>query len=177
MQRGRLSDAIVVARPRRPGGDELQRAPAGRTVEEIMRGTGRPLLIVPPEAESVVPPGPVRRIAIGWNASQESARAITQSIPWLEQMEAVTLIVAERRREAADAVVDYLAWHGVEVAVRVLGRGQRSAAVALLDVCAELRADILVVGGFSRSRARRLLFGGVTGHLLTQASLMTLMVA
>jgi nucleotide-binding universal stress UspA family protein len=46
----------------------------------------------------------------------------------------------------------------------------------MLNVCAEEESGFLVVGGFSHARARELLFGGVTRHLLTHSNIPTLMV-
>ena len=176
VRHGRLSDVVVMSRPRRAGADEIFRAPAGRNLEAVMLGTGRPLLIVPPKDESVVAPGLVRRVAIGWNESQEAARALSQAMPWLAQMESVTLIVSRARRPSADAVLAYLGRHGVTAGIETLDRGERSAGAALLEACRRLEAEILVVGAFSHSRARQRLFGGVTRHLLAAASVITLMV-
>ena len=40
----------------------------------------------------------------------------------------------------------------------------------------EVAADLLVMGGYSHSRLRELVFGGVTEHVLRQAKLPVLMV-
>jgi nucleotide-binding universal stress UspA family protein len=53
--------------------------------------------------------------------------------------------------------------------------GPRGAAETLLAAAAELGAGLLVMGGYSHSRVRELIFGGVTAHVLRGAALPVLM--
>ena len=55
--------------------------------------------------------------------------------------------------------------------MKVFNAGSRSAGEALLDESRKLKADLLVIGGYSHTRARELLFGGVTSHILEAADL------
>ena len=176
VRRGRLSDVIVVSRPQPSNEDTVRRSLAGGNLESILMGTGRPLLIEPPIAESRLSAAPSARVAIGWNESQESARALSLAIPWLQQMDAVTLICSAQREAASAGVLDYLAWHGIGAAVELLADRRQTDASAILSCCRSVQADLLVVGGYSHSRARQLLFGGVTTDLLVSADLPVLMV-
>lgn len=172
---GRLSDVIVVSRPHKAGKKELIRGRSGQNLEAIMLGTGRPMFIIPPAAEAGSRK-PAKHVAIGWNGSQESARALSMAMPWLPMMETVTVLVSEKRKESAGEVLDYLSWHGVKGSVVTIDGKGKNTADAILQSCKSVDADILVVGGFSHSRARELLFGGVTSHLLANANIATLMV-
>jgi nucleotide-binding universal stress UspA family protein len=171
VRRGRLSDVIIVARPAQHKAT-LRRSPAGETLEAIMMGTGRPLLIIPPDC----PKTPAKHVVIGWNESQESARALSLAMPWLPQMDSVTLAVSKKREARSRDVLDYLAWHGINAQVSLLDGKGKNIADSLLNVCKEASANILVIGGFSHSRARQLLFGGVTRHLLSESTIPTFMV-
>lgn len=171
VRRGRLSDVIVVARPAEHRAT-LRRSPAGENLEAIMLGTGRPLLIIPPNGSKT----PAKHVVIGWNASQEASRALSLAIPWLPQMDSVTIAVSKKREPRVREVLDYLAWHGISAQVSTLDGKGKNIADSMLNVCKDVGADILVVGGFSHSRARELLFGGVTRHLLTESTIATLMV-
>lgn len=172
---GRLSDVIVISRPHKAGKTELFRGRSGENLEAIMLGTGRPMFIIPPAAE-VGSRKPAKHVAIGWNGSQESARALSMAMPWLPMMESVTILVSEKRKESASEVLDYLSWHGVKGSVVTIDGKGKNTADSILKSCESVNADILVVGGFSHSRARELLFGGVTSHLLSNANIATLMV-
>lgn len=172
IRRGLLSDVVVVSRPNEDK-SKIRRSPVGENLEAIMMGTGRPVLIVPPKCDCA----PAKHIAIGWNESQEASRALSQSMPWLSQMEKVTIMVSKKREERVTRVVDYLAWHGIDnVDVVLLDGKGKSVGQGMLNICEEVGADVLTVGGFSHSRARELLFGGVTRHLLSHATIPILMV-
>jgi nucleotide-binding universal stress UspA family protein len=45
----------------------------------------------------------------------------------------------------------------------------------MLVSCGEIGAEFLVVGGFSHTRTRQRLFGGVTSHLLSNTNIITVM--
>ncbi len=171
VRNGRLSDVIVVPRPRVKK-STVRRSPVGRAIEALLLGTGRPVLIEPPKCRAKR----CERVAIGWNESAEVSRAIATILPWLVKMSAVTIIVSKKRKRGVKALVEYLAWHGIQATVEFLdGRGS-SVGKAILNVCSDTGTEFLVVGGFSHSRARELLFGGVTQHLLTRSKIVTIMV-
>ena len=168
---GRASDVIVVTRPRLKE-DTLRRSPMGQATEAILLRTGRPVLITPPENTA----SKCDRVAIGWNDSIECARALAMTMPWLVEMNEITIIVSKKRESSVEALMEYLAWHGVKAGVATLDGKGKSTGEAMLNVCAEVNAEFLIVGGFSRSRASQLLFGGVTHHLLTKSNIVTIMV-
>jgi nucleotide-binding universal stress UspA family protein len=69
----------------------------------------------------------------------------------------------------------YLAWHGIEVECRTPTSPSAHAAEALVGLCGEVEADLLVMGAYSHSRLRQLILGGVTRHMLRSAPLPCLM--
>lgn len=171
VRRGRLADAVAIARPA-VRKSTIRRSPVGENLQAVMLRTGRPVLIVPPGWK----PHQVEHAAIGWNESLEASRALAMVMPWLPQMASVNVIVSRKRQPRVQALLDYLAWHDVKADVQLLdGRGD-SVGTAMLNICSDVGADFLVVGGFSHARARELLFGGVTRHLLAHSSIMTVMV-
>ncbi len=167
----RVSDAVTIERPTLEGGS-LRRTPAGRNLQAVLLGAGRPVVIVPPAWQAKR----IENAAIGWNESLEASRALAMTIPWLTQMKSVSVIISEKRRAGVQSLVDYLGRHGIEAQVRLLDGGKGSVGEAMLSSCKEAGAELLVVGGFSHSRSRQLLFGGVTQHLLTHAEIVTVMV-
>lgn len=171
VRHARLSDLVTVPRPVKRDGTG-RRSPVGRGIEAMLCGTGRPVLIEPPMAKVEQ----CERVAIGWNESTEASRAIAMTWPWLVSLGAVTILSSKKREAGANALIEYLSWHGITSSVVFLeGRGD-SVGEAMLNVCAAEDTGLLVVGGFSHARARELLFGGVTRHLLTYSNIPTLMV-
>ncbi len=163
----RLADVVAMGRPyqHRIGGLGF-----GELHEAMLLMSGRPVLIVPQDWRA----HRADRAAIGWNDSVEASRAVALTLPWLVQMKKVTVIVSKQWADSADDVVDYLKRHGCKADHAVIpGRG--NIARSMLGVCDDVGAEFLVVGGFSRTRARQRLFGGVTSYLLENTDVITVM--
>jgi nucleotide-binding universal stress UspA family protein len=171
VRHARLSDVVTVPQPVLTTGP-ARRSPVGRAIEAMLCGTGRPVLIDPPNAEIKQ----CNSVAIGWNESTEASRAVAMTLPWLTKMTAVTVLASKKRERGANELVEYLTWHGVMSKIAFLDGKGESVGEAMLNICKENNTGFLIVGGFSHSRARELLFGGVTRHLLSQSSIPTLMV-
>lgn len=167
----RMADLAAVELPG-PKRDHVRRSPAGENLEALLLGTGRPVLIAPPLQASSAG----RRIAIGWNDSAESTRALSVCLALLRDAERVDLCVSQRRMDSATRMVEYLGWHDVSAGIQVLELHGVTVARALLNSAKHAGADLLVVGGYSRSRTKQLLFGGVTRRLLYAADLPVIMV-
>jgi nucleotide-binding universal stress UspA family protein len=163
----RLTDVVAMSRPaqHRLGGRGV-----GELHEAIMLHSGRPVLIVPPDWQA-------RRVdhaAIGWNDSVEASRALAITLPWLVQMKKVTVLASKKREESAGEVVEYLKRHGCKADYQLMSSGG-NVGKKMLENCAEIGAEFLVVGGFSHTRTRQLLFGGVTSYLLGNTNVITVM--
>jgi nucleotide-binding universal stress UspA family protein len=144
----RLVDVIAMSRPtkHRIGGPGV-----GELHESLMLHSGRPVLIVPPA--DAWTPRRADRAAIGWN---------------------VTVLVSKKREDSAGDVVDYLKRHGCKADHYVI-KGGGNVGKKMLATCDEIGAEFLVVGGFSHTRTRQRLFGGVTSYLLGNTDIITVM--
>jgi len=167
---GRVSDVIAVPRPKLKTG-VMRRSPVGRAIEGILLRTGRPVLIEPPKCNVKR----CERIVLGWNDSVECSRALAMTMPWLDGLDEITVLVSKKRKPSVKSLVDYLSWYNVKANLVLLDGKGDSIGEAMLNVCAEVKADFLIVGGFSHARARELLFGGVTRHLLMNSNVVTIM--
>jgi nucleotide-binding universal stress UspA family protein len=163
---GRTSDLIVVARP--------EEGAARETLEAALLDTGRPLLIPgtqPLDAET---------IAIAWKSTREAARAVTAAEPFLAKAKRVVVITCAEHegidRDSATRLFATLQRHNAATEARDVPLAKRSAAEALLATASEVGAGLLVMGGYSHSRVRELVLGGVTAHVLRHAKLSVLMV-
>lgn len=165
---GRLADLIVLARP-------AQVSPPPRTVDAALRESGRPVVMVPP--------GPIEsagdRIVIGWNGSKEAAQAVAAARPVLREAGAVTVLTTEKhqnREPNGDDLVAYLACHDITATLSIMDTRDRSVPKAILANARELDADLVVMGGYSRTRLREVLMGGVTRYLMAESEIPLLMV-
>ena len=170
VDRAKLADLVLARRSDAETGEGYE-----NLVGLVLRGSGRPVMILPPAYERSVH----ARIAIAWNGSTESVRAVTAARDFLDGANTVDVITAESdRTEAATAerVIRYLGCHGIEARKHVLAKGRnRVVGESVLDKCYELASDLLVMGGTTHNRWRELSYGGVTRHMLSHAELPVLM--
>ena len=163
-KKARVSDLTVLCRP-----DERTLPELGTVLEATLFGAGRPLLIVPPqEAPSIG-----RTVAIAWNDSAEAARAVAAALPFIEAAGAVHVLSAKTWRTGADVSLDlaqYLEWRGIAGTRHEVASEGGPVGAALLDAAAA-GADLLVMGGYGRTRLSELVLGGVTRHVLAHSRL------
>lgn len=137
--------------------------------ESVLMNCVRPVLILPSIYRfSALPTHAI----IAWDGSMTAARAITGSLPLLKRAGKVGLVVfnpGERpdthgEQPGADMAL-YLSRQGVSVEVMVR-ETTTEAGDALLSLCADEGADLLVMGAYGHSRFRELLLGGATRQIL-----------
>lgn len=159
-RRGRLADLLVV------GGGGEEEASQSMVLNAALFETGRPVLVAPKMAPTVIG----RHVVIAWNGSVEAVRSIAAALPLLRKAEKIDLLVAGKPDDGAPGLDDlaaYLAWHGIkaEAWALELAPGQDAGAV-LLDHAAKAGADLLVMGAYTHSRMREVILGGVTRQVL-----------
>lgn len=142
----------------------------------VMIASGKPALIIP-YANASKSLG--EEVLIAWSPTRECAHALAAAIPFLQRAKRVHLVVrADINQEGATAssVEHYLKLHDVAAPVkRHTALPSASAGEALLSLAADTSADLLVMGCYSHSRARELVFGGVSRTLLKSMTLPVLM--
>ncbi len=162
---GRVFDLIVVGRP-----GAASNEPHRSTLETALFESGRPLLIAPPEPAATI--GTVT--AIAWNGSTETARSIAFAMPLLLQARDVPVLGVPGLRlpGPTDAqLARALQRHGIPARVVEVREDARSPGRALLTAAADLGADLMIKGGYTQSRIRQMIFGGVTSDILAEAAL------
>ncbi|KWR87761.1 universal stress protein UspA [Cupriavidus sp. IDO] len=161
---GRFADLILAAPPL---ADESVPAPMAKAAEYALLNAGRPVLLVPARARPQLP----GRVVIAWNASREAARAVADSLPLLRLASSVSIVVVATGDGGPDddgaRLKTWLASHGVGATLHVEEGGDPDN--VLLRVARSLQADLLVAGGYGRSRLSELVLGGTTRALTRQA--------
>lgn len=165
----RIFDLCVIGRPGTEHGDARM-----ATLEGALFDSGRPVVLAPPEA-----PGQLGdTIVIAWTRSIESARTTALARPLLARAKRVVLLtIAEQGIEdlLARQMAGNLQANGIAAeAVTRRGKG-KVLGEAWLEEAAALGADLLIKGGYTRSRLRHLIFGDATRHILAHAELPVLM--
>ncbi|NNV19100.1 MULTISPECIES: universal stress protein [Brucella] len=136
--------------------------------EEIVLASGRPSLLLPSNWPLDWQP---RKILIGWNASREAARAISDAMPFLQRATDVHVAVVPEvnvnqllGEDPGTDISRHLARYAVSVTLDRL-EGD-NAGKALLDHALTIGADMMVMGAYGQPKIREFVFGSATQSVL-----------
>ncbi|MGZ8287612.1 MAG: universal stress protein [Telluria sp.] len=170
----RYADLVVVSQAD-PDDPSARVTPA--LPEYVVLNSARPVLIVPYAGTFPIVGS---NVLVGWDASMEATRAVTNAIPLLRRARNVTIAVFNPstfdnhgEQPGADIAL-YLARHGVNVEVALQQTGI-DIGNAMLSLAADRQSDLLVIGGYGHTRFREMLLGGVTATLLKSMTVPVLM--
>ena len=160
---GPMSDLILVSRPSKKGAS-LARA----FMFNAVMNSSSPVLVLPQSKIHSLG----KRICIAWNQSAEAALAVKAAMPLLVHADEVNIITngAENRPgPKSNHLKMYLKHWNINAKHLVIkGLGDQQ---ALVKGYKESQSDLLVMGGYSRSRLRQRVFGGVTEYMLNKAKM------
>jgi len=166
---GALTDLVILDAP-----GNRKSPPAWNVVEASLFGARRPTLIVPPGTTSV----DMSNVLIAWNGSEQAAKAVEHALGMIPETAKVTVLkVGELKpgRMSVRNLMDYLGWHCFEAELRQVPDRAHATSQIILDEAQRAGAGIIVMGAYTHSRTRELLFGGVTDFMLRQSPLPVLM--
>jgi len=163
----RYANLTIVGQPNREAPQDADAV----LVTSVMT-SGRPVLAVPFAGDF---PTVGERVLVAWNASREAARALNDALPLLLNAKQVTVLAINPQRgvgrhgdvPAADIAL-HLARHGLKAEAAHTVARDIADGEALLSYAADIGADLIVAGAYGHSRARELVFGGVTRTLITE---------
>lgn len=166
---GRLADMIAVAKPDR------DRNLGQNTLKTALFHSGRPVLMCPP---STTPPQTLgAKIALAWNGSAESARALSQCKSVLRGADKIWILSNGSDSgpgTTTDDLVSYLKLHELEVMVETFS-ASRKVGAELLRVSGELGADMMIMGAYGDSHERETVFGGNTQTIVDTSKMPVLL--
>lgn len=168
----RTADLSIVGLHRQDHGTEEAFANA------LLMEAGVPIIFVP----GTGPRMPPRRIVIAWKSTREAIRAVHDALPLLKLAQHVDVLhvssdagAARSHNDAAGQLLAHLDQHGVNASVVHRAHVEGGTGPVILDYAAESGADMIVAGGYGRSRTSEYVFGGVTRTLLESATLPVLL--
>ena len=153
---GRLADLVAVAKP------DLDRNLGSNTLKAAIFNAGTPVLMCP--ARETLPSTLGSHLALAWNGSAQSARALSQALPLMRHAETVSLLSNGTDAGPGTALADaeqFLSLHGVKTRSVAFPEG-KTVGKLLLETAKAEGADMLVMGAYSESHERETLFGGNT---------------
>ncbi len=179
-QRARYADLSIV-------GHDLSQNPdlpdEYSFAETMIFTSGRPLIIVPSREQSAndIQKTLGEHIALCWNGSRASARALTDAMPLVEKAQLISVLLvdaddaAHAERVPVGLIIDQIGLHTAHVTSTTLTATGKSIAQVLQEEALRCGADLLVAGAHGRPRLWEKMLGGVTRDLLSQIRLPLLM--
>ena len=169
VDRGRLSDLIVLSLPGTDAGSAVQDIAADAVVH-----ARSPVLAVPAAASGFDGFGPA---LVAWDGSLESSHALRLTLPMLRnaaEVHVVSVTSGHREFPATDAS-EYLACHGISSELHEWPVEGRSVASSLLNAAGSLAAAYVVMGAYGHTRLRQAVLGGTTRDMLHTSTVPLLM--
>lgn len=168
----RCADLVIVG----------QRDPAvggadNEDLDSVLYESGRPVLVVPHAGGEL---RRFRKVLVCWNGSREASRAAFDALPLIAAAESTEILIVDPTDDSGEAdggtaLASALSRHGASVFVSTTRAEGRSVDQVVCDRVVETGVDLLVIGAYSHSWLRELLFGGVTRSVLHTLPVATLM--
>lgn len=151
-----------------------------RFSEEMLFIAGRPVLLVPDTADQQTLGA---HVAIAWNSSRSSARALNDALPLLERSGQVTVVAINpsgvinlHGALPLPQLLEHLRRHGISAhIVEVTGVPAAEFASVLQDKAHAAGADMIVAGAHGHTWLREMLMGSVTRDLLSRQRMALMM--
>lgn len=168
---GNWHDLLVLPLERAPG--DPWASPSG--VARVVLRAALPSLVLPQGTQL---PGRCDTIAVAWNGSVESIRALHAALPLLREARRVVVLLG-RRKELLEPLPpfpleEWCATHLSHVDYAPLDETPGDGP-SLLAAAHAASAQLLVMGAYGRSRFSEWVLGGVTRHMLEHGDLPLLM--
>ena len=169
---GRRFDLVVVGQP-----DRDRSAPVEVVDEGVLFESGRPVIFVP-----YIQRGGLKldHVMVCWDGSRAAARAVADSLPFLQKAKQVEIVIVASKSGKQDEVPgadlgQHLARHGLKVDVKRITSPDIDVTSTILSYAADSSADMIVMGGYGHSRFREFILGGVTRGILETMTIPALM--
>lgn len=171
IQNSALADLVVMGR--KPHWHEFSNTGPGLLGALIC--STHTLLCVPGDKRKIF--DPFGKALIAWNGSIEAANAVRASVGLLKMASEVHVIRYTENKELSlqdEQLLEYLSRHGIHAEIET-HLSKEGVAEDLIDRATRAKAEYIVMGGYSHSRAGEFLFGGVTRALLRECPLSLVM--
>ncbi|MFZ1991732.1 MAG: universal stress protein [Alphaproteobacteria bacterium] len=161
-----LSDLVVFGEP-----DHVAPTPLTEQIEYMMLTLRRPVLVARGEVAERLGD----RVVVAFDGRHEACTALLRTVPILAAARSVEILhVCEHEGHdvgRADRALRYLGQNGINASAVEAELSNKEVGVRLLELAKMSKADLIVMGGFGRSRMRELILGGATRHMMHHAQI------
>lgn len=170
---GQGADLVVVGQPIKEDRSALDEA----LFKGALLGSGRPVLVLPRWNQ---PQTIGTRVLIAWKDGREAARAVNDALPLLTGAKAVALFhdgdeSNDMEIAGLARIARHLAHHGVAVSDTIRTETSGNAGLSIIAAADAFEADLIVMGGYSHTRAVEWAVGGATRTLMQRSNVALLL--
>ena len=108
-----------------------------------------------------------------WKVGGRNTGAMEKIVAWLEKASSVA--ENDPQKVALDHLIAYLRCHGVTASARHIEASDKGVGKEVLSQAAAAGIDLLIMGAYTHSRLRHLIFGGATSAVLDHTNIPVLM--
>ncbi|MGJ3258512.1 MAG: universal stress protein [Rhodospirillales bacterium] len=166
---GRLASVVAVAQP------DHDSNLGQNTLEAALLNTGRPVLLCPKREVGSLGDS----VAIAWNGSAESSRAIAACGSIIAAAKSVMVLSAEDAENldlTADDLIVHLKDHEIDATAKSVTSKGSTLGESLLKAARDSGADVIIMGAYGRSRGRAMVMGSVTQWIIDNTDMPVLFV-
>jgi nucleotide-binding universal stress UspA family protein len=167
----RVSDLTIVTRSDPISGLERD------LTEELLFSSGRPLLLVPPNAPNQAT---LDVVSLAWDGGERAARAAGDAAALLPPSARIEVVCVAGDRDKTKQAAGWdicrnLARHFTAATVATVEADDGGVSAAILAQAKASGASLLVMGGYGHSRFRQVVLGGVTHDMIASAPIPVLL--
>jgi nucleotide-binding universal stress UspA family protein len=171
-QLARRFDLAIVGQPNRDKDEAVEVVDEG-----VLFESGRPVIFVPYIQKAALK---LDRVMVCWDGSRAAARAVADSLPFLQKSKQVEIVLVAGKGFKADEapgadLAKHLARHALQVVLKRITSPDIDVSSTILSYAADSGADMIVMGGYGHSRLREFILGGATRGILESMTVPVLM--
>ena len=137
-------------------------------VEEVLFGSGRPLIVLPIDSNM---PSSRDIVFVAWDGSRPATRAVHDAMPILRQAAVVEVITVTEEKPldripSGHDLVRHLKVHDVKARYGEVRFTGEPIGEQIMQQAQRFDAGLLVMGAYGHSRLKQIVFGGATRSVL-----------
>ncbi|MFZ2155275.1 MAG: universal stress protein [Bradyrhizobium sp.] len=158
----RLYDCAILPSNEEVGGFQVP------IIEEVLFGSGRPLIVLPTDRDIACALG---HVVVAWDGSRPATRAVHDALPILREATAVDILTITEekpldRLPSGLDLVRHLKAHDIGARYEEVHFSGEPVGEQIVKEVLQRGAGLLVMGAYGHSRVRQIVFGGATRTIL-----------
>lgn len=155
-------------------GDSIVVGELARAIDSVIFDASKPALILTESTASVN--CDFKSISIAWDPVPQAMKALTSSIPLLQNASDVELLIVTQNEEKetysteTKKIMGWLRRRNIKATLKLIPQDEQSVSSALIEHINNANTDLVVMGAYGHSRFSERLFSGVSFKVLEKSN-------